>query len=303
MNSKQKESAGVRRHTVVLAIVALILSGCSAKPEPSPKTTDKIKVIAPFPPQAYFVEQVGGSRVEVTALVKTGSCAETYQITPKQMDALAHAHMYVRAGLPFEEILVSRIEEVCPQLKILDLQSASPTESKEVSTQHDLPPPHQEDPHTWLDPLSVIQQVHLIVQTLSTIDPAHQIEYSNHAAAFIREITALHEKISTLLAPLNGKTLYVFHPAFGHFAARYGLKQISLEREGKPPSQHHLEEVIEAMKRDGARTVFIEPQKTDPSLKAITETTGAQLVPLDPLNHEYLQNLEAMAISISKGLS
>jgi len=118
---------------------------------------------------------------------------------------------------------------------------------------------------------------------------------------FSQEVKALHERIRVQMEPFRGKAFYVYHPAFGYFAERYGLRQVAIEREGKAPGQRYLEEVIAAIKRDGAKVVYVEPGSADPSLKAIMEATGVELVSLNPLSREYIGNLEVIAAAIAKG--
>ncbi len=259
-------------------------------------------MVVPFPPQAYFVERIGGSHVTVSILVETAGCAETYQVTPKQMDGLSRARMYFRVGMPFEETLLPKIHEACPGLEIVDLREGS-TQGVTGADSPDGHPHESGDPHVWLDPLRVVEQAGIIAGALSRADAAHRDDYVKNAVVFSQEVKALHERIRTRMEPFRGKTFYVYHPAFGYFAERYGLKQVAIEREGKAPGQRYLEEVIAAIKRDGAKVVYVAPQSAEPSLKAIAEATGVQLVALDPLNREYCANLETMADAIAKGFS
>ncbi len=298
MNTKWIEYKAVCGYGCGAVLLLMVLGACGG--DFGTNAEKGIAVVVPFPPQAYFVERIGGSHVSAGVLVETAGCAETYQVTPKQMDGLSRARMYFRVGMPFEETLLPKIQEACPGLEIVDLQPAAPEPDKGAVPAEGY---HHEagDPHAWLDPLCVVEQAGLIAEALAHADAAHRDDYVKNAVGFSQEVKALHERIRVQMEPFRGKAFYVYHPAFGYFAERYGLRQVAIEREGKAPGQRYLEEVIAAIKRDGAKVVYVEPGSADPSLKAIMEATGVELVSLNPLSREYIGNLEVIAAAIAKG--
>ena len=66
------------------------------------RAEERVKVFVSILPQAFFVEQVGGSRVEIDVLVGPGQSPATYEPTPKQMARLPRADIYFSIGVPFE---------------------------------------------------------------------------------------------------------------------------------------------------------------------------------------------------------
>ena len=55
---------------------------------------DPLPVFVSIPPQKYFVEKIGGNRVNVSIMVTPGSNPHNYEPKPNQMTALSKAKIY-----------------------------------------------------------------------------------------------------------------------------------------------------------------------------------------------------------------
>ena len=95
----------------------------------------------------------------------------------------------------------------------------------------------------------------------------------------------------------------MFHPAFGHFAKAYGLKQEAVESQGKSPGPKHITELIARAKAAGAKVIFVQPQFSQRSAEIIAKRIGGRVVPLDPLSGDYINNLEHIAEEFQKALA
>ncbi len=65
----------------------------------------QLTVVVSIPPQKYFVERVGGDRVEVTVLLPPGSSPATYEPRADQLQSISRADAYVRIRVPFENAI------------------------------------------------------------------------------------------------------------------------------------------------------------------------------------------------------
>jgi len=153
------------------------------------------------------------------------------------------------------------------------------------------------DPHIWLDPALVKIQAAHIRDGLSTVDPDGVQEYAANAAAFMQELDELDSELRTILSvlPEDRRTFLVFHPSWGYFAKAYGLKQASIEVEGKEPSPRDMARIIALGKETGAKVVFVQPQFSEKSASVIAKQIGAQIVRLDPLAADWSENLRKAA--------
>ena len=78
---------------------------------------------------------------------------------------------------------------------------------------------------------------------LSALDPAHAARFGANLARVHQQLVALDARLLEVLAPLKGKTVLVYHPAYGYLLDTYGLQQEAVELEGKearppPPGRH-----------------------------------------------------------------
>ena len=200
----------------------------------------KIPVFVSILPQAYFLERIGGSRVDVEVLIGAGQSPHSYEPTPKQMAKLAAARAFFSIGVPVEKGVLRKIRQSHKQLVIVETQqgityrylAGHDQEYGEVhGKDHKSEGKKEPDPHIWMAPKLVKIQARNICDALSRLDPAHKQEYAANLKAFEADLDRVDARISRSLAPLKGRKMYVFHPSFGYFADAYGLIQIPIEIE------------------------------------------------------------------------
>jgi len=247
-----------------------------------------LSVFTSILPQEYFVKRIGGDRVEVQALVKPGSSPATYEPTPRQMAALSESKVFFRIGVPFENVFVPKIEGAMEGLRIIDTRRGITLRGK--------------DPHIWLSPRLVKIQARTIADGLIELDPAGKANYEENLASFLQDLDTLDKNLAEALDPVKGKTLMVFHPAWGYFADAYGLKQKPIELEGKDPSAKRLARMIEMANDEGVRVIFVQPQFSMESAQHIADAIDGAVVPINPLARDYVGNLEHVAETIRKAL-
>ena len=307
----------VRGLVAVAAIVSVLTGGCrqdtgeqtagapgnAVTRQAVPAATAAVSVCVSIPPQAYVVKQIGGERVSVEVLVEPGQSPATYDPTPAQMAALDDADVYFRIGVPFEDALMARISASMPDLHVVDLRQGiellpiSGHGEQAGGSEH-----ASMDPHTWLDPRLVATQAETIRSQLARLDPDGAATYSMNLEALGAELAHLDMQVAELLAPVKGRRMFVLHPAFGYFAAAYGLEQVAIEVEGRGPGPRELQQIIELARSQGLRTIFVQREFSDASAQAVAAETDAEVVRLDPLARDYITNLRSMARAIRDGL-
>ena len=278
-----------------------------------------LKVFVPIPPLKSLAEAVGGSRVVVSVLVPPGADPHTFEPKPRQMTELARARAYFALGMPFEEILLSRIARTTPSLKVLRVDRGIPRipmegpshEEEEAQEGHH----HEEglDPHVWLSPRNGLVLVQNLrddlcaldpagagtyrrnAQGLISLDPAGAATYRRNAEALSREIRELDRDLSSLLAPRKGMTLLVFHPAWGYFCRDYGLVQLAVEAEGKEPKPAQMKALIDQGRERKVKVLFVQPQISSKSAATLAKALNARVVKADPLAEDWLGNLRRQA--------
>jgi len=279
----------------LLASLALLSAPCRRNAAPV-KDGDRLRVFVSILPQAYFVQRVGGEHVDVEVLVGPGQGPHNYEPTLKQMTRLAGARLYFRIGVPFEETLVRKLASFHQDLRIVDTRRG--IELHPAEDDHE----GRKDPHIWLSPKLASIQAGTICDALCEADPVNKADYRSNLARLQRDLAGLDARIAKALAPLRGRTFYVFHPAFGYFAEAYGLKQEAVEIGGRSPSARHIKELIEKARAEGVKVIFVQPQFSGTAAETIAAAIGGAVVRMDPLAPDYFRNLEEMTEKIQNAL-
>jgi len=239
-------------------------------------------------PQRFFVKKIAGNLVKVQVMVPPGFNPATYEPSPDQLKHVNHSRIYFATGVPFEKAWLPKLTSIKPNILVKHTEKGSNGKP---------------DPHIWLSPRLVKKQVRIIAKTLIEEDPNHKNTYQKRLAKFERELDELDNKISQLFQKKEGgREFLVFHPAWGHFASTYGLKQIAVEKEGKEPSAKDMATLLTYVKGRGLKTIFVQPQVSERSAMSIARDIVGQVETADPLNENWAKNLEAVALKISKAL-
>jgi len=279
------------RRAVALAAAALLMSVGLTPPALAQA------IWVSIPPQVEMVERIAGGKLEVGVLVQPGQSPATYEPTPKQMAAIADARLLVTVGVAFEKVFVDRLREVAPQLTIVDGTRGIELQPMEGGHDHgaEAAGGGRLDPHFWLDPLLVRTHAATICDALCRLVPNKCNELQANLTIYQAALESAHQRIAARLAPVKGKEIFVFHPAYGYFTRRYGLLQTAVEVDGKEPTARHLAELIEHAREAEVRALFIQPQFSGSTPMAVADAVGCMLVDLDPLAEDHLAYLERMA--------
>ncbi len=259
-----------------------------------------VSVFVSILPQSYFVERIGGSRVNVEVLVGPGHSPATYEPTPRQMGKLEYADVFFSIGVPFERTLLSKLAGQRSQPPIV-ATGESPATDQLKEHDHDHAHHHHEgiDPHTWLAVNQAAAQADTICATLCRIDPAGADMYRAGLVTLQADLHRVHQQNRALLESYQGRKFFVFHPAFGHFAQEHGLVQIAVEAGGHEPGARHLAELIDQARSLDIKHIIVQPQFSRQTAQTIAQALGAAVVELDPLARGYLDNLTHIATTLA----
>ena len=141
------------------------------------------------------------------------------------------------------------------------------------------------DPHIWLDPILVKQQVNNIKDGLIQADPENAQYYEQNAAAYNAKLDSFDAKVRSELSNCNKDTFVPFHNAFTYFGERYGLTVFAIG--GVAPeseaSASEIAEFIDFVNDNDIKVIFAE-ELVDPRLaEVIADEAGAQVMIFSPL--------------------
>ena len=277
---------------LLLLAGALLASGGPVRAEdaPPPPGRERLTVFVSILPQSWFVERIGGRDVEVLFLVGPGDSPATFEPAPRDLARLDDADLLLTIGVPLERMLLPRLRDQRYGLAVVDM--AAGIARREVAPEeahgHGA---ETKDPHVWLDPHRAEALARNTRDALARLRPGSAGRYDENLRSVLEDLRAADRRLRERLAPCEGATVLVFHPAFGYFTDRYGLRQLAIQAGGLEPGPRHLARTIERARKLGLRTVFAQPQAPSASVKTVAEAVGGKAEVLDPLAPDYLDNL------------
>jgi zinc transport system substrate-binding protein len=262
----------------------------------SPQTPQNGFLIAvSIPPQAWFVSQIAGDKVHVLALAGPGQNPHNYEPGPKQIHGLSQARAWILSGAEFEISLKPKVAALFPNLPIVDGAGGVRFRTLEEHVHDD--GGHSSlaiDRHTWLgrEPAKILA-VH-IRDTLLLVDSANEAYYIEQCERLVHLIDDEFDKLKIELAPLEGKSVFVYHPSFGYFLDEFDIHQEAVETGGKEPGPRELSNLIAKLNEDRPSAVFVQTQFPSNAAKAVASAAGVELINLDPLAENWLENIQLM---------
>lgn len=263
---------------------------------------DKLNVVTSIAPLAYFIENIGGSRVDVSTLIPPGGNPHTYEPTPRQMNILSKADLFVKAGsgIEFELIWMKRIVALNKNMPVCDASKGITLidmDYHDVEQEHEDEHSHHgiKDPHIWLSPVNAIFISENIRNSLSGIDPEYSDYYYITASSLIEKLKALKQSITAKLRDISKRQFFIFHPAWAYFAKDFDIEQIPVEVSGKEPTPKRLERLINRAIKENINVIFSSPQFSKKSANVIAREIKGKVLFIDPMSEDYINNLEYTA--------
>ncbi len=294
-----------------LILVLLLISATSSLQivqavEPS------LKIAVSIQPQIEWLEEVGGSHVDILGLIPKGQSPHTYSPTTTELTFIAEADIWFQIGLiefdlAHEQAFIDAGKESLTVVNLsigLDLIYMSDHQHTEDEAQASLEDSTGEayDPHTWSSLSRTIQMIQTIQATLVDLDPSHAAEYTSNAEAYISKLTNLNSTTASLLETVENRHLLIFHPTWGYFCHDFDLDMIALEEDGQDPSSKHYVEVLDAAKENEVGVIFIQAEISQAMAQSFSEDAGVEIVQLFPLAKNYLANMNSTAYLIAEKL-
>ena len=288
---------------ILLLAASIVLAGCNGDAADKGDDTRR-RVFVSIQPLAYFAERIAGGHVAVDVLVAPGQDPHTYAPTPRQMVRLGKARLFLCVGMPFERTIVAKLASQRGDLKVVDVSegidrlAAPENHHDHAGHAHEA----ETDPHIWMSPKLAKTLARRTCDELCSLDSAHEADFRKNLQTLLADLDRLDAELTRTLAPLRGKTFFVFHPAFGYFARAYGLKQEAVETGGKAPTAKHVKKLIDQARADGVRVIFVQPQFSRQTAQAIARQIDGAVIPLDPLERDYIANLERIGEQVQAAM-
>jgi len=289
----------VLRHIALGCVLAAAAGSATAQ-------TARLNVVASFSILGDMVANVGGEDITLATIVGPDGDAHVFEPTPQNAKTLSNAQLLFVNGLEFEAWLPRLIQasgfkgvQAVASQGITPLAfSGHDAHDDDHEDEHDDHDDHEHDhehehehghshahgshdPHAWQD-LSLAQRyVDNIAQALAQADPQHAQNYRARAQAYNAQLAALDADIKTRMAqiPASARKVVTSHDAFGYFAHAYDVTFLSaagISSQAEPSAQD-LARLIDRIRAENIRAVFVENITSPRLIEQIARETGAKV--------------------------
>jgi manganese/zinc/iron transport system substrate-binding protein len=262
------------RLPLLLPPLLLVTAACAP---PAPATErDRLAVVTTTGMIRDLVENVGGDRVHVVALMGPGVDPHLYRASEGDVRRLFRADVVFYNGLHLEARMGDVIERMGARTRVRAVSDAVPAER--LSS-----PPEFEgavDPHIWFDVGLWAYALGAVVETLAAADPPGAAGYRERGRAYRGVLEALDAYVREQAArvPAERRVLVTAHDAFHYFGAAYGfevrgLQGISTAGEAGTADVQSLAAFIVARR---IPAVFVESSVPVRAIRAVQEAVRAR---------------------------
>lgn len=251
-------------------------------------------VAAAIVPQAEFLSEICGDKVNIITLIPAGASAESYEPSTKEMAEFAEAELYFSMGVPAETNSILPHVPEDTEIVYLDREVAKVYKDLTIGSQR--------DPHIWLSVRRAMEIVKIMTDKLKSADPENAAFYQNNSDSYLNELQKLYEDTTEIFKDKKDGIFIVFHPAFGYFADEYSLKMYALEDHGKEATAKDLTQLMDLAKSKKVDTVFCQAETSVKQATVFAEEIGAEVCILEPLAANYTENMRKMADLIGKAV-
>lgn len=293
------------------------------------ESNGKIRVLSTVGMIDDLVKRVGGEHVSCITLIKGNLDPHSYELVKGDGEKLEYADIIFYNGLGLEH---------GPSLKhSLEKSSVSVGLGDIVRKQYRdsiLEVDGQVDPHIWMDISMWMRTLPIIVQKLSSHDPAHAATYRQNGQEFMKEMQKVDREVRQLLhtVPESKRYLVTSHDAFNYFTRSYlaGPEEKSYDQwkirfqapEGLAPdaqiSTTDIQNTIDHLEKYNIGTLFPESNVSKDSIKKILDAASEKGIPVkiaetalygDAMGEagstgdSYLKMIKHNALTISKYLN
>jgi ABC-type Zn uptake system ZnuABC Zn-binding protein ZnuA len=245
----------------------------------------KIKVASFSTIDTEIVQQVGDDHVEVAALVKPGVDPHEYEPTPSDLRKVSDAQLILTSGKHMENYLNKLQEATGGKADLLEVGDHLPSLKMKPGDEEKNAAVDSSgmvvDPHWWHSVGNVKQATKIIRDELIKLDPADKGDFEKNAKAYLAKLDQLESWVKRKVAelPRDKRKLVTSHDAFQYLARDYGftieaIEGLSTESEA---SNRHVSELIDDIKKQGVKAIFLETTLNPKVTTQITRETGVKI--------------------------
>ena len=215
----------VSRLAGALAVIALVVAGCSSSAVPNSGPTNSgstdsspvINAIGTENEYANVLGQIGGRYVHVSSILNNPNTdPHTFEDSPSIAAEVSGAQLIVQNGVGYDT-WISKMESDSPN-----------SGRKVIVVQHLLGlPDNTPNPHLWYDPKTMPVAAQAMASALSALQPSHTAYFHANLAAFEHSLTPWLNAIAQFKANYPGTLAATTEPVADYLLTAMGIKNLT----------------------------------------------------------------------------
>jgi ABC-type Zn uptake system ZnuABC Zn-binding protein ZnuA len=274
--------------STLVILLPLSALACSQTATPTPtlapaSTAKALKVVSTVSPITSLVENIGGTRIELEAIVPEGTNSHTFEPAPSVASVVSQADLFIANGLFLEEpsIEMARANKK-PGAVILTLGDKAVAKEEWVFDFSFPESEGQPNPHLWTAPHLALKYAELIRDELGVLDPANADYYNENFEKLKVRIEDLDRRISEAVQtiPPENRKLLTYHDSFPFFGSRYGMEIIGAVQPSDftEPSAREVADLINQVRDQRVPAIFGSEVFPSPVMEQIAKEGGAEFI-------------------------
>ena len=289
-----------------LVLAALFTAACGT---PDGSHEGKPTVVVTYSVLGAVVRDLVGDAATVVVLMPNGADPHEWEPSAKDIETVTRANLLVENGLNLEGGMGNALAQA-QAAGVRRFVASDHVTIRRVGSGEGTDPaqpdqaPGAEDPHLWMDPLTVRDAMDALAGQLKT---DLGIDVSARAANLDARLATLNDEITAVIAtiPAERRTLVTGHESLGYFAKRYGLTLVGAiipsTTTSAEPSAADLAALADKIRAAKVPAIFTELGTSPAVAVAVGSETGAKVVeltthalPADGLYGTFLKNIAAL---------
>lgn len=263
-----------RRH-LMTSLGALAL-GAVVAPRAALAGDQTLSVVATTGVIADTTRAIGGTLVDVKALMGPGVDPHAYRQTRTDILAMRRADLILWNGLYLEAQMEEVLGDMAAHVPVRAVAETIPVETRIAHDDY----ADRFDPHVWMDPSLWRAVAFAIRDALTKAQPDAAHSFATNADGYVAELDRLANYATKVLTsvPDEARVLLTAHDAFNYFGRAYGyevigIQGISTESEA---GLNRITELVNMLVDRKITAVFVESSVSDRSVRALIEGAAAK---------------------------
>ena len=309
----------------IMALMFVLIGVSACGKTQTAKKDGQLEIVTSFYPMYDFTKNIAKDKANISMLIDGGVDSHDYEPSAKDMAKIQNADVFVYNSNEMETWVATVLENIdTSKVKVVEASEGiellggeddhDEHAEEEEHDDHEHSHSHLYDPHVWLNPVLVKQEVRNITEAIKEVDKTNQDFYEKNAESYSNKLDELNEAYKASLLDAKNKKFVTQHTAFSYLANEYGLEQIAISgiSPDQEPTPKELKGIQDFVKNEGISVIYTESSASEKIAKTISDATGAELAVLNPMEsvpkenrdkgEDYLsimeKNLESLKLSI-----